>query len=160
VENCTFLNAEAGNALEIGHELTVDHVEDVTFRNIDICSVHGCGAVFSLHNNDRAQIRRVLFEDIRIEHCWDKFIDFRVSRSRYSTDETRGSIRDITLRNINWLQSPINVGYTVSIIGGWSSENTIEDIKIENLCLNGKPIRHIDELEITMRYTNNIRVVS
>ncbi len=160
VENCTFLNAESGNAMEIGHELSVDHVEDVTFRNIDVCSVHGQGAVFSLHNNDRAEIRNVLFEDIRVEHCWDKFIDFRVSRSRFSTDETRGSMRDITLKNINWLQTPNNVGYTISIIGGWSPQNMIQDVKIENLCLNGQAIQHIDDLEITTRYSSEIRVVS
>ena len=159
VEDCTLFNAKGGNAMEIGHELAVDHVEDVTFRNIDVCSVDGNGAVFSLHNNDRAEIRRVLFEDIRVEHCWDKFIDFRVSRSRFSTDSVRGSMRDITLRNINWLQTPSNAGYTVSMIGGWGPENTIEDVKIENLCLNGTPIRHIDDLEITTRYAKDIRVV-
>jgi len=158
VENCTLLNAPAGNAMEIGHELAVDHVSDVTFRNIDVLSVHGHGAVFSLHNNDGAEIRDILFEDIRVEHCWDKFIDFRISKSRYSTDDTRGSMRRITLRNIDWQQMPHNAGYTVSMIGGWSPEHMIEDVTIENLCLNGKPIQHVDDLEITMRYTKNISV--
>jgi hypothetical protein len=158
VENCILLNAPAGNAMEIGHELSVDYVANVTFRNIDVLSVHGHGAVFSLHNNDRAEIRDVLFEDIRVEHCWDKFIDFRISKSRYSTDATRGSIKRVTLRNINWHQTPSNAGYTVSIIGGWSPEHTIENVRIENLCLNGEPIQHIDDLEITTRYIKDIAV--
>ncbi|MGE9271098.1 MAG: glycosyl hydrolase family 28 protein, partial [Verrucomicrobiales bacterium] len=122
VEHCTFLNNRAGNAMEIGHELAVDTVRNVTFREIDVCSVHGHGAVFSLHNNDRAHISRVLFENIRIEHCWDKFIDFRISRSRFSTDDTRGRISGVLLRNIHWKRAHVNEGYTISLIGGWGPQ--------------------------------------
>ena len=159
VENCTFLSMPAGNALEIGHELSVDRVSDVTFRNIDILNVHGHGAVFSLHNNDRAVIEDILFENIEVEHCWDKFIDFRISESRFSSDDERGHMRNITLRNVNWHQMECNVGYTVSMIGGWDAEHMIEDVKFENCCINGKPIKHIDELEICTRHAKNIRVV-
>ncbi len=56
--------------------------------------------------------------------------------------------------------APVNQGYTISVIGGWGPENTIEDIQIENLRINDKTIRHIDGLEITTRYATNIRVVS
>lgn len=159
IEGCTLLNAEAGNAMEIGHELSVEYVADVTFRDIDVLSVHGQGAVFSLHNNDRAEIRDILFERIRIEHCWDKFIDFRISRSRFSTDDQRGSIRRVTLREIDWYQIPQNQGYTISLIGGWGPENPIEDVKIENLRLNGRAIKDLDELEVTTRYAKRLRVV-
>ncbi|WP_269538869.1 glycosyl hydrolase family 28 protein [Cerasicoccus fimbriatus] len=158
IENCTLLCAEAGNAMEIGHELSVEYVRDVTFRNIDVLSVHTNGAVFSLHNNDRANIENITFEDIRIEHCWDKFIDFRISKSRFSSDEERGHIRGVTLRGIHWHMMPCNQGYTVSIIGGWSQDNLIEDVNIINMRINDHVVQDIDELEITTRYTRNIRL--
>ncbi len=159
VENCTLANDPAGNAMEIGHELSVDRVSGITFRNIDVLSVHGQGAVFSIHNNDRAVVEDVLFENIRIEHCWDKFIDFRISKSRFSRDDERGHIRNVTLRDINWLRTENTVGYTISLIGGWDAEHRIEDIKLDNVCINGVPIQDVDELEITTRYANNICLV-
>ena len=158
VENCTLANDPAGNAMEIGHELSVDRVSGVTFRNIDVLSVHGQGAVFSIHNNDRAVVEDVLFENIRIEHCWDKFIDFRISKSRFSRDLERGHIRNITLRDINWLRGDNNVGYTVSLIGGWGAEHMVKNVTLENVCINGKAIEHIDELEITTRHADEIKL--
>lgn len=160
VRHCTFANWHAGNAMEIGHELSVESVRGVTFRDIDILHVHGSGAVFSLHNNDRALISDVLFEDIRIEHCYDKFIDFRVSKSRYSTDAERGRIKGVTVRNITWHSSTYNAGYTISLIGGWDAEHTIEDVTLENIVINGIPVRHLDELEINTRHCHGLRYLA
>lgn len=157
-ENCILANGPAGNAMEIGHELSVDEVEGVTFRNMDVLSVHNMGAVFSLHNNDRAKVHNILFEDIRIDHCYDKFIDFRVSRSRYSSDEQRGKIEDVHLKNIHWKQSPFNIGYTISLIGGWSEEAMIQNIHIEDLYINDEKVTDVDVLEINSRYAKNIHL--
>jgi len=158
VRHCTFANWRGGNAMEIGHELSVDHVRNVTFRDIDVLHVHGQGAVFSLHNNDRALIRDVLFENIRIEHCFDKLIDFRISQSRFSSDAERGTMRNITLRNIEWHRSDYNTGYTTSLVGGWDAAHTIEDVTIENFRINGTPVRHLDELEICTRHCSGLRL--
>lgn len=157
VRHCTFANWTAGNAMEIGHELSVDFVRGVTFRDIDVLHVHGTGAVFSLHNNDRALISDVLFEDIRIEHCYDKFIDFRIAQSRFSTDAERGRIKGVTIRNVTWHRSIYSAGYTISLIGGWDANHTIEDVTIENVVINGTPVRHLDELEINTRHCHGLR---
>ena len=160
VRRCTLANWTAGNAMEIGHELSVEHVRGVTFRDIDVLHCHGQGAVFSIHNNDRALISDILFENIRIEHCYDKLIDFRISFSRYSTDAERGCIRGVTLRNIDWTRTPYNLGYTISLIGGWDSDHAIEDVAIENFVIDGVPVRHLDELEICTRHCTNLRLQS
>jgi hypothetical protein len=159
VQHCTFANWTCGNAMEIGHELSVETVRGVTFRDIDVLHVHGTGAVFSIHNNDRALITDVLFEDIRIEHCYDKFIDFRISKSRFSTDAERGRIRGVTLRNITWHRSVYSTGYTVSLIGGWDAAHTIEDITLEHIIINGTPVRHLDELELHTRHCHDLRLI-
>ncbi|WFB34621.1 glycosyl hydrolase family 28 protein [Kiritimatiellota bacterium B12222] len=156
VENCTFLNAPSGNAMEIGHELNVDYVRNVTFRDIDVLCVHGQGAVFSIHNYAQALVEDITFDDIRIEHCYDKLIDFRISRSRYSVGDITGRIRNVTLRNIKWSLTPSNAGYTVSMIGGWSPEADIQNINIENFYIDGRRITSIDELEITTRYASGL----
>lgn len=159
VERCVLANWEAGNAMEIGHELSTDFVRNIIFRDIDVLHVHAQGAVFSLHNYGRALIEKVLFENIRIEHCWDKFIDFRISRSRFSNDDEYGHIRDVVLRYIHWEQSDFNAGYTISLIGGRDASHRIENVTLENICLKGRPVRDLDELEIHLRHTDGIKLV-
>ena len=159
VRRCTFANWFGGNAMEIGHELSVERVKNVVFRDIDVLHVHGTGAVFSLHNFDRALVEDVLFEDIRIEHCYDKFIDFRISRSRFSTDDQRGRMRNITIRNVTWHQSRYCPGYTTSLVGGWDADHLVEDVTLENIVINGRPVRHLDELEIHTRHCRGLRLL-
>jgi len=158
VEDCTFWNAPAGNGSEIGHELDCDHIRNVTFRNIDILACHGMGAPFSIHAFDRASVENITWEDIRVEHCWDMFIDFRVSASHFSNDNIRGRIKGVTLRNVEWHKMSMNSGYTTSMICGYGPGNLAEDITIENLTINGKKVVDFDELEIPTRYVKNIVV--
>jgi hypothetical protein len=134
----------------------VDHVEDIVFSDLDVLHVHDKGAVFAIHCYDRAHVRGVVFENIRIEHCYDKLIDFRVSRSRYSSDERRGRISDVVLRDIDWTPTPFNAGYTVSLIGGWSGENPVERVSIKRFRINGNPVRSINELEIHTRHCKDL----
>lgn len=160
VRRCVFANWTGGNAMEIGHELAVDHVRGVIFRDIDVLHVHGTGAVFSIHNYDSAAVSDVLFEDIRVEHCYDKFIDIRVSRSRFSTDPGRGVVRDVTFRNIVWHRSIYSPGYTVSLIGGANAARPVANVTIENVVINGRPSASLDELEIHARHCSGLRYVA
>ncbi len=159
VRRCTFVNGPSGNAMEVGHELSVESVTNVRFEDIDVVSVHGHGAVFSIHNNDRAEVKGVVFENIHIEHCFDKFIDFRISQSRFSSDDTRGKIKDVLLKDIYWNSMPCNDGYTTSLIGGWDDTHNIDDVRIENLQINGTPITDINTLEIHTRYASHIKLI-
>ncbi len=144
--NCVLWNAEAGNALEIGHELQAEHVRDIRFENLDILCVHGTGAPFSIHNGDRATVENVLYENIRVEHHYDKLIDFRIMRSRFNHDPQRGQVRNVTLRDIEVTESVYNPGYTISIIGGWDAEHTIEGVHFKNFRLGGRRICRLEDL--------------
>jgi polygalacturonase len=156
VQNCVLINDNSGNALEIGHELQADEIKDITFRNCDILSVHGWGAAFSINNADRAVVRDVLYEDIRVEHHFTHLINFRVVRSRYGRDAERGHIRNIVMRNIDVTLTPFNAGYTVSHIGGLDADHTAEDITIENLCQDGEKVTDGDQIELFTRHAKNI----
>lgn len=155
--NCVLWNNQAGNALEIGHELQSEFVRHIRFQDIDILCVHGHGAPFSIHNGDRAMIENVVYENIRVEHHFDKLIDFRIMRSRYNHDEERGQVRKITLRNIEVTESIFNPGYTISVIGGWDSNHTIEGVHFENFRLGGRPVLKPEDLPL---YTAHCREIT
>lgn len=158
VRRCVFANWMGGNGMEIGHELSAERVSRVSFRDIDVLHVHGQGAVFSIHNFGRALVEDVLFEDIRIEHCFDKLIDFRISRSRFSTDAEYGRVRGVVLRDIHWHRTPYNAGYTTSMIGGRDAVHEICDVVIENFRIDGRVISDLDELEITTRHCRGLEL--
>lgn len=143
--HCTLYNDHAGNAMEIGFELRTASVRGIVFRDIDVIGAHGEGAVFSIHNGDRATVREVLYEDIRIEHFYDKFIDFRVLDSRYSRDAERGQVRQVTLRRIRAIADIFN---TVSVIGGWDAAHTVEGVRFEDLRLGERRIDGGDALQL------------
>jgi hypothetical protein len=85
VINSVFWNANGGNALEIGFELRTDSIKDIFWKNCDIIHVEN-GAVFSVHNGDRAIVENIIFEDIWIEDAQDELIDLCIGLSIYSED--------------------------------------------------------------------------
>ena len=156
VQNCVFMNDGAGNAMEIGHELRCDSIRNITFRNIDVLHVHGLGAVFSIHNSDHARVSDVLWEDIRVEHCYDLFVDFRVIQSMWGRDDRRGAIANIRLKNIRWQRTIFNPGYTKSIIGGWNSTTPVENVLIEDLYFDDRKITNQDEMDLFTKSTTGL----
>lgn len=157
VENCAFYNDHGGCAMEIGYETRTDRISDIVFRNIDVMAVHRFGSVFGIHNGDRATIENVLWENIRVEHHYDKLIDFRVLNSRWNYDATRGHVRNITLRRIRADRSAYNEGYTTSLIGGWDADHLAKNITIEDSEIGGKRIRRADDIDLFIRHCDKIR---
>jgi hypothetical protein len=157
VNRCTFLNGHCGNAMEIGYELCADRVEDVVFEDIDVINAHGEGAVFSIHNGDRATVENIQWKNIRVEHYWDKLIDFRVVYSRYNRDPQRGRIRNVLLSNIKITQSAFNAGCSISLVSGYSAAEPVSDILIKDVFLNQKKVACPDDLDLHMRNAENIR---
>lgn len=156
VRRCIFLKGLPSNVMEIGYELSADSVSDVLFEDIDVLNSHGGGTVFSIHNGDRALVEYITWKNIRVEHYWDKLVDFRVLWSRYNRDDQRGRIRNILLQDIWVTQSPYNLGYSVSIIGGFSQEHPVENVRFENFYLNDRKVTNADQLELFLRNARNI----
>ncbi|CAM3031549.1 glycosyl hydrolase family 28 protein [Rariglobus hedericola] len=157
VRHCIFLNGQPGNAMEIGYELSTDRVSNVVFEDIDVINAHGDGAVFSIHNGDRAIVENIRWENIRVEHYWDKLVDFRVVRSRYNRDTERGIIRNIHLKNIRVIHAYFNPGCSTSLISGYTAEKPVHDVHFEDFYLNEKKVMCADELELHTRNTEDIR---
>jgi Glycosyl hydrolases family 28 len=102
-------NHLAGSAMEIGHELNVDFITDITFRDIEVAHVHDHAAAFSIHNADRAAVDRVIYERVTVNHCFDKLIDFRVVKSRWGTDDKRARPGRSCSTNFAWTARPSSI---------------------------------------------------
>ena len=156
VSGCSFFNIHGGSAMEIGYETSTDHIRNIRFEDIDVLAVHEFGAVFGIHNGDRAMVENVVWDNIRVEHHFDTLIDFRVLHSRWNVDAKRGGVRNITLRNIKAVQSPYNGGYTVSIISGFNAAHPVTDVTFENFELGGRLILNADDLDLVTRNAHGI----
>lgn len=154
-QRCVCWNDQAGNVLEIGYETRCERISGVVFRDIDVIGAHGEGGVLTIHAGDRAEICDVLYEDIRIEHMYDKFIDFRVLFSRYSKDAQRGRIHDVTLRRIRACHDPYN---TVSLLGGFDAGHQVEGIRFEDVRIGGLTLASADDLHLFTRHARDITV--
>ena len=156
VEDCVLVNDRCGNALEIGYELQTERVRNVVFKNCDILCVHGHGAAFSIHNGDRATVSNILYENIRVEHFFDKLIDFRVLNSRYNKDKERGQIRNIRFKDIYVTTNYANAGHSISLMGGYNPHHTIEGVIIENFNLDDTRIENADQLDLYLKNAHGI----
>jgi hypothetical protein len=157
VRGCIALVNLGGSAFEIGHELTTGSVKNIRFRDCDVLGAHDQAGVFGIHNTDRAVVSNILYEDIRVEHYYNKLIDLRVIKSRYHRDEQRGQIRDVVFRNINVTVSPYNPGYSVSIIGGYNAKHTVENVLFDNFRLNDEKVLNGDQLDLFVKQVKGIR---
>jgi len=157
IRRCMFWNGLPGNVMEIGYELSTESVRNVVFEDIDVITAEGEGAIFSIHNGDRAVVENILWENIRVEHYWDKLVDFRVVDSRYSKDKKRGKIRNVRLRNIQIMKSIFNLGCSVSLISGHVDGEPVEDISFEDFYLCETKVLHPDQLDLHVRNVSGIR---
>ncbi len=152
VVNCVLWNAEWGNGLEIGFETRADTIQDVVFRNNDLIHVEGPEGTFTIHNGDRAVVKDVLYENIRVEDSRGILVDFKILDSQYSKDKEKGQIRDITFRNITVTEDiPLP-----SLFLGYDESHGIENIRFDNFRVNGKQINSAGDLDATLKFSKNV----
>lgn len=151
-------NDVPGNAMEIGHTSQADLLEDVTFRDIEVVHGEGGNHTISMCIIDHSTVRNVLFENINVEGTKDKDIGLRVTTSRYTTDEQRGRIDGVTIRNYF-----SDAGPQGSEISGHNDEHAVENVLIENLTAfsndakRRRVIGDADALRLKTKFARNIR---
>jgi len=157
INGCAVISFRGGQAFEIGHELTTESVKNIRFINCDVLGVHDQGGVFGMHNSDRAVISDILYENIRVEHYYNKLVDLRIIKSRYFRDEERGQIRNVVFRNIDVTVSKYNPGYSISLIGGYDENHTIENVLFENFMMGGVKVNHPDQMDLYIKQTKGVK---
>lgn len=133
-------------------------VENIIVRNIDILEqdeddplYQGCMAIDC---GDKNLVRKVLFEDVRVESIQEGRL-FHVNvrfNPKYDRQPGRG-IEDVTFRNITYN----GVGENPSLIKGLDEERNVKNVTFENVVINGKKIESIDGF-ITNGYIRGIKV--
>ena len=156
VSGSVFYNIHGGSAMEIGYETSTDHIRDIRFEDIDVLAVHEFGSVFGIHNGDRARVENVTWDDIRVEHHFDTLVDFRTLKARWNLDAERGTVHNVTLRNIRVAKSPYNDGYTVSILSGYDAAHPVTGVVFENFELGGVVVGDADQLDLVTRHAHGI----
>ncbi|MDR2913826.1 MAG: glycoside hydrolase [Tannerella sp.] len=137
-----------------------DTLEDITFRNIDILehdeddrAYQGC---MSISVGDRNLVRRVLFEDIRVENIQEGCL-FTVKvhyNDKYDHEPGRG-VEAVTFRHITYN----GIGENPSAIRGYDAQRTVKNITFENIMINGKKVTTFDEMNLKMEdYVQNIQI--
>jgi hypothetical protein len=157
VNGCIMISFLGGHAFEIGHELTTESIRDIRFRNCDVLGIHGHGGVFGINNCDRAVVSDILYENIRVEHYYNKLVNLRVIKSRYHRDEERGHIRNIRFKNIYITNSKFNPGYSTSVIGGYDAEHLVDDVVFENFRINNVKVTNGDQMDLFVKQAKGIK---
>jgi hypothetical protein len=150
VQNSVFWNGVWGNALEIGFETRTDTMQNITFKNCDIIHVEGPEGTFTIHNGDRALIRNVLYENIRVEDARGWLIDFKILFSQYSKDKERGRIENVIFKNIQ--VEGDHLPYSQLI--GFDEKCNISGVVLDSFYLHGTRVNSTYNGMITTKFAD------
>ena len=143
--NCVVWNDRA-HALMIGPETRTTEISNITYRDIDIIhalSVHAM-AIFSA---DAAEIRNVLYENIRVEDGRVmEFMGVRIGKSYTTADATQGSVTGIVYRNIR-VDTP---GLHSTLLAD-PPGTTITNVLYENIDLAGEKGTSLETMRVHTR---------
>jgi hypothetical protein len=153
IQNSVMWNGIWGNGLEIGFETRADTIQNVIFRNCDLIHVEGPEGTFTIHNGDRALVKNILYENIRVEDSRGWLIDFKVLKSRYSKDTIRGKIEKVHFKNI--IVEGEQLPY--SQLMGFSDSFNITNVQFENFYLHGIKVNSTYNGLITTIHTNDLK---
>lgn len=143
IEDATYW-ADMAHPIMIGLHSETDEdevIENVVYRNVNILDqaenqldYQGCIAI---NDGDNVLVRNVLFSDFHIESLRKgMLVNMRVCfNKKYCRAPGRG-IKDITLRNITYTGAEPNMG----LIVGYNEQRSIDNVRFENLRINGKLI--------------------
>ncbi len=146
--HCT-LWTDLAQCCEIGYETRARHIENITFRDITVLhALHK--PVISIHNSDSAAVRHILFENILVEDAHlgqgdgtPYLIDLSTAESPWSATLRRGTIEDVTVRNVQVLS-----GDKPGIrIDSHDETSRIDHVWISGLSLLGEAITSLAQLD-------------
>ena len=123
-----------------------------------------------IQNGARANIRNVLFKDIRIEEpikkkariaerAYDpaelgRLIGLKIRHYR-EADSIRGRIDQIRFQHINYQGSP----FPTSIMLGVDEKHMVENIQLEDIIIQGKRIQNIEAIALdTDEFDSEVKI--
>ncbi|MBR0509929.1 MAG: hypothetical protein IJJ85_07400 [Clostridia bacterium] len=165
VERCVVW-CDWGGALEVGAETVADAYNNLVYRDCDV--IRNDSGAMRLHCGDRAFVRNVLYEDIRVEYSkYDRRAVYQHSDDMayapppepnsgeiakvwqycgiWSPDNILGNVRDVTYRNIRIYADP-EVPEPCFRFNGADADHCIAGVTIGDVYYNGKPlVPHVEK---------------
>jgi hypothetical protein len=151
--NCVVWN-DWGRGLEIGAETQAPRMEQITFENCDI--VHFVHRAMDIQHGDRALVRDVHFEGIRVEepivegartadhlHTPDEvglLAELIIAATMWNKDTERGRIEGVRFKDIQVLTGqPLRTN-----IAGFDADHLVRDVSFENLTWPGRRVSTLE----------------
>ncbi len=163
LENITFRNSTLWNdfarPLEVGVEIRAEYARNIVFENIDVIhSVTGY-PIMGIHHGDRAKLRDIRFENIRIEDApGAQVFDIRITDSVWNKDDEKGDINGVIIKDI-YLVEEQEILPAKSRLQGYSPEVTIKNVVLENINFLGKFATTVEECHVNvMDFVENVAV--
>src|SRR3989339_170273 len=134
--DCVLWN-EVAHAISVGAELRED-VDDILFENCDI--IHDLGREWAMrvYHCDAAMVSNIRFENIRVEET-RKLVSVWIGKAVWTRDTERGHIKSVIFKDITAAG-----GKPVMELKGFDAGHRVEDVKFQNVVINGKPILPVD----------------
>ena len=157
VENCVIW-CDWGRSLEIGAETNAPEFRNILFRSCDL--IHGSTAYMDIQHHNRADIHRIVFEDIRCEYTKYQLSDVYqrdmnapyvaperanhpklmalpvMCDGRYAKDGKYGRIHDIVFKDIKVYADDPSV--VKSVFNGHSEEYNVQNVTVSGFYMNGE----------------------
>jgi len=175
-----------GNGVEIGFETRGHAISEVKVEDVDMIHVER-GAAISIHNGDSGVVENVSYDNIRVEDAHRKLMDFAVVYAPYGPDKPasgaaieerkdrggawdadlcylpsekgelggrRGHIRKVTVKNLRVVAGEL----PYSVIAGFDAGHGVEDVAIEGLSYQGRPIRDEASAKLVRDYATRVEI--
>ncbi|GAB6010549.1 glycosyl hydrolase family 28 protein [Viscerimonas tarda] len=134
-QKCVLWN-EVAHALSVGAELR-EQVDGVTFRDCDIIGDHCREWALRVFHCDKAVVKNIRFENIRIEEC-QRLGSLWINKAVWTADKERGHIENVVFKDI------VVTGDTPPRVGmeflGFDETHAIKNVLIDNVVVQGKKI--------------------
>jgi hypothetical protein len=134
IQNSVLWNGVWGNGMEIGFETRTDTIKNILFKNCDVIHTEGPEGTFTIHNGDRAVIKNVRYQDIRVEDAKGYLIDFKILDSQYTKDKKKGVIDQVYFQNIT-VEGNV---FPTSLLLGFDEQHKISNVTLDNVLIHGK----------------------
>ncbi len=156
--NCVLWN-DFARPMEIGVEMRAEKVYNISFSDIDVIHSMTGYPIMGIHHGDRAVIRDVVFENIRVEDApGAQIFDVRITDSKWNTDTVKGGIENIRFENISFNKNP-QFPPENSRLEGYSENAAIKNVTLRNISIDGKTAQTPSALGIDIYdYVENVHV--
>lgn len=131
--------------MKIGTETRGELIEDVTWENNHI--VH-CGRPIAAEMKDGAVARNIKWCNNLVEEC-NRLFDLEVMRRQDEPDQKRFSrIESAAIENLIVDKYAIEGDWYTSHIRGIDPEHGVHNVRLRNVCIQGKPVRETGDMEL------------